>query len=270
MKLAISNIAWESHENDQIIPLLKRFGVSGIEIAPTKHWEEPAVASDYSIENYKTFWISRGLTPIAMQSLLFNKGHLSIFGDTQQETMHYLISILRLASKLGIKAVVFGSPKNRLIGTSNREMRHGEAIDFFREIGEQSIQLGVQLCIEPNPVKYGCDFITTSLEGLEFVKAVNSDGVKLHLDTSTLLLNEEDPKIILPECLPYTGHFHISDPFLNIPGNYNLGHEAIAGVLHDCDYQEWVSIEMKNGILKDNNEALLQALEYVRKNYFQI
>ncbi|MGO4693585.1 sugar phosphate isomerase/epimerase family protein [Paenibacillus sp. 2TAB26] len=270
MKLAISNIAWDSHENDKMIPLLKKFGVKGIEIAPTKHWDEPATAKETEIANYKEFWVNQGFTPIAMQSLLFNKNQLSIFGDVKKETMNYLVSILTLASKLGIKAVVFGSPKNRLIGGSDREERYGEAIDFFRLLGERATQLGVHLCIEPNPVKYGCDFITTTLEGLDFVKNVKSDGVKLHLDTGTMLLNEEKPELLIPECLPYSGHFHISDPFLNIPGSYNQGHEAIAEVLHDYNYQGWVSIEMKNGILRDNSEALLQALEYVNRHYTQI
>lgn len=267
MKLAISNIAWDTSENVNIIPLLKQYGVTGIEIAPTKRWEEPVHAEDIEIINYKNYWASHALVPVSMQSLLFNKNYMSIFGHSKLETLHYIKQIIILAGKLGIKAVVFGSPKNRLMGESDQDVKYGEAVDFFRILGDQSVKSGVHLCMEPNPKDYGCDFITNSLEGLQFVKDVGHMGIKLQLDTSTILINEEESEKVIPLCLPYTGHFHVSDPFLNIPGTHNNGHEKIASILNECNYNGWLSIEMKNGILSDNRAAVLEALKYVTRIY---
>ena len=38
MKLAISNIAWDRHDDLTIFEMLRKFGVQGVEIAPTKIW----------------------------------------------------------------------------------------------------------------------------------------------------------------------------------------------------------------------------------------
>lgn len=269
MKLAVSNIAWEAGENEGIIPLLRNNDVIGIEIAPTKRWGEPIEAAESEIKDYRYEWISQGLTPVAMQALLFGKPHLSIFGERAAETKNYLGKIIRLAGLLSIKALVFGSPKNRLIGDRDRDAAYEEAHAFFSELGQLAADNGVVFCIEPNPKEYGCDFITTSLEGLQLVKDVGHPGFGLHLDTGTMLINGEQPELILPECLPYAAHFHISDPNLLIPGSFSSGHSAIASFLQRSNYNKWVSIEMKNGQLTSNYEALYQALSYVRNVYFE-
>ncbi|CAH1193315.1 hypothetical protein PAECIP111893_00432 [Paenibacillus plantiphilus] len=268
MKLAVSNIAWEAGENAEITPLLHNHDVSGIEIAPTKRWQEPIEATEAEIKEYRDEWLGRGLTPVAMQALLFGKPHLSMFGEGSVETKKYLNKIIRLAGLLSIKTLVFGSPKNRLIENCDRDAAYEEAVSFFRDIGQTAVDNGVIFCIEPNPKEYGCDFITTSLEGLQLVKNVDHPGFGLHLDTGTMLINGEQPDEILPECLPHATHFHISDPNLLIPGTCKSGHSAIASFLQATQYDKWVSIEMKNGQLTSNYEALYQALRYVNNVYF--
>ena len=42
MRLAISNIAWETTEDEVIAELLARFDVDAIDIAPGKYFPEPA------------------------------------------------------------------------------------------------------------------------------------------------------------------------------------------------------------------------------------
>ena len=39
MKLAISNIAWETGEDEQVYALMRKYGYSGLEIAPTRFFE---------------------------------------------------------------------------------------------------------------------------------------------------------------------------------------------------------------------------------------
>jgi sugar phosphate isomerase/epimerase len=267
MNLAISNIAWEPDENDEILPLLKEYDVTGIEIAPTKRWSEPESASKEEAENYQKYWKNQGLVPIAMQSLLFNRPHLSIFGDRNADTLAYLKIIIRIAGWMSLKALVFGSPKNRLIGNDLREVRYGEAIDFFRALGDEAERYNVKFCIEPNPEAYGCDFICTTMEGLEFIRDIAHPAIRLHLDTGTMLLNGEEPKKILEACLPYAAHFHISEPFLQIPGSQSFDHVPIAEALREVGYSGWVSLEMKSGNRESNKEAIAEALVYIRKVY---
>ena len=41
MKLAVSNIAWEPDEDEAVYTLMQKYGVTGVEIAPTKIWDRP-------------------------------------------------------------------------------------------------------------------------------------------------------------------------------------------------------------------------------------
>jgi sugar phosphate isomerase/epimerase len=45
MKIAVSNIAWEHKYLSEYLKLLKQLGCSGVEIAPSIIWAEPANSS---------------------------------------------------------------------------------------------------------------------------------------------------------------------------------------------------------------------------------
>jgi D-psicose/D-tagatose/L-ribulose 3-epimerase len=265
MKLAISNIAWNTEEDKEIINILHEFNVNGLEVAPSKVHPTPEDANINDIENFKEFWLENKIEIVAMQSLLFNKSHLSIFGESNQETQTYLQSIIDLAGHLSAKALVFGSPKNRLVGEMEYGKAYSKAIDFFCELGDHAMKRDVYICIEANPIQYGCDFITSTLEGQQFVRDVSHKAIKLQLDTGTIFLNEENPIMTITKCLPDIGHFHISEPYLQLVGQH--GHTYIAEALKDLAYVGWFSIEMKNNLNQDNKLSVRQALQYVNKIY---
>lgn len=266
MKLAISNIAWDAQVNSEVSTLFKDFGVEGIEIAPTKVCSNPENASPTLINEYKEYWESKNVELVAMQSLLFGKPELSIFGDKQTDTFEYLQTIIEMASGLSAKALVFGSPKNRLVGSMDFHHAREQAIEFFYKLGDKASQKGLYFCIEANPRAYGCDFLTKTLETLQFVHDVNHPGVKLQIDTGTMFINKENPRDIIEKCLPYIGHFHISEPYLNLIGSQD--HTFIVDSLKEVNYSGWVSIEMKNNLMESDIAAVKVALENVTKNYF--
>lgn len=133
MKIAISNIAWHSHEEESIATVMQELGVKGVEIAPTKVWQSPLAASDSEVTSYRNFWESKGIQIVAMQALLFGRPELTIFqnAEKRKETFEYLCGMIILASKLGIKNLVFGSPKNRIIGNMDINEVEKLAISFF-------------------------------------------------------------------------------------------------------------------------------------------
>jgi D-psicose/D-tagatose/L-ribulose 3-epimerase len=45
MRLAISNIAWEVADDEDLLRLLKQYGVDAIDIAPGKYFPAPAAGS---------------------------------------------------------------------------------------------------------------------------------------------------------------------------------------------------------------------------------
>ncbi|ASR45683.1 hypothetical protein B4V02_02625 [Paenibacillus kribbensis] len=270
MKLSISNIAWNSNEDEEIIVLLNRLGIRGLEIAPTKFWERPLDCETSELLQFKQYWEQRNIHLIAMQSLLFGQHGLALFSDieSRNKLKDYIIGIMGLAGKIGVKALVFGSPKNRLSNGISKNEQMNIAIPFFAELGEVAVTENVTLCIEPNPSQYGCDFITNSEEGLQLVREVSHPGFQLHLDAGALALNNENISSAIEKSMPCLSHFHISEPYLNKVGNKESvsTHREIAKVLKETGYRNWVSIEMKNGD-NPNVANVEQALIYASEIY---
>lgn len=269
MKLSISNIAWQLEEEQTISQILERFNVTGVEIAPTKIFKNPLQVTLAEVEDYKNFWHCRGIDIVAMQSLLFGRPDLTIFenADKRNETFSYLSSLIQLGSKLGVKVLVFGAPKNRKIGNLDPHKAEEIALDFFYGLGEIAKQYGMIFCIEPNPQVYECDFINTSQEGYLLVTKANSQGLGLHLDAAAITLTQESIESCLENTFSHLCHFHISEPYLNLIGSGGVDHQLFGQVLSKLDYQGWVSIEMIPKSQTDNLLNVTQALETATQYY---
>jgi sugar phosphate isomerase/epimerase len=270
MKLAISNIAWLLQEDEQIHGLLREMEVAGIEIAPTKYWHNPTLATNSEIFDAKSRFEAAGFLIPAAQALLFGHPELTLFQDerTRNKTLNYLLDISRLCSSMGISTMVFGSPKNRQRNGMQLDISMKIAKDFFFDLAERISSLNVTFCIEPNPLEYGCDFIVNSSEAMSLVQQVDHPNFRLHLDTSAMFLNKENPAKILPECLPYLQHLHVSEPFLGLIGDGHNCHQCVAQSLHRYGYEGWISIEMRSGLLPSNRDAIRRAVEFTKETYF--
>ena len=174
MKLAISSIAWHPHEEPAIAALMQDMGIEGVEIAPTKIWASPLSAGADEIKRYRDFWEQKGIRIVAMQALLFGRPELTIFDGaaTRQAALDYLKGMIDLAAKLGAEALVFGSPKNRHVGTLPAADIASIAHDFFRAVGEYAGSRGCHFCIEPNPTAYDCDFVTAASSWARFLASL--------------------------------------------------------------------------------------------------
>lgn len=115
MRLAISNIAWDIAQDEDIVELLRLHGVDAIDVAPGKYFPEPARASDEDVSRLKEWWTTRGIEITGMQALLFGTTGLNVFGSqqSQEDLLTHLTAVCRIGAGLGAMRVVFGSPKNR-------------------------------------------------------------------------------------------------------------------------------------------------------------
>lgn len=269
MKIAISNIAWHSQEEEKISNILQELGINGVEIAPTKIWQSPLSAIDSEIFDYRKWWENKGIEIVAMQALLFGKPELTIFEslEKRRQTLEYLSRMIVLANKLGVKSLVFGSPKNRNTENKDKQEVQKIAISFFHSLGEFAKQNNVFFCIEPNPLDYGCNFITTSEEGLELVNQVQSEGFKLHLDAAGMTLSNENVESAIEVAFKQLCHFHISEPYLAQIGIGKVQHHLFDKTLARLGYKGWISIEMKAQSSDSNLESVTKALQVALSSY---
>lgn len=264
MNLAISNIAWTADEDDAVYKLMHQYGFTGLEIAPTRLFEKPYEVNPECLQKARTVIEEAGLSVVAMQSIFHGHPELALFKESERLSAmkHYTCAALRFACAMGVKAVVFGSPRNRVI--CNQTSQYDIAVDFFRQVGEYALKNNVFLCIEPNPVQYRTNFINTIVEAVQLVKEVNSEGFRLNVDTGTMILNGS-PASVLHEALPYMSHLHVSQPFLKpVAQQSPVLYQNIAEILASSSYDKYVSIEMKS----DSNDVLgniERALYYVNK-----
>ena len=253
--------------DDEVLSILKENGVHGLEIAPKKIvpnlWDDGLEPVQAYLEKCK----KHDIEVVAFQAILFGEPDLKVFqnAENRHKTTEYLKKMIELADKFGAKNLVFGSPKNRHRFEEAPDTAFATATDFFRELGDFAAENNTNMCIEPNPKEYFCDFINTSMEGAELVRAANSSGFKLHLDSGAMHMNGEDYEKVISENIDIISHFHISNPQLNGFQNTPVDHERLGKALKANNYQGWCSIEMLPN--EDEIEGVKLALETALKYY---
>ena len=249
MRLAVSSIAWPAEADAEAAALLVAHGASGVEIPPARVCEQPWDPPAGSVAACRRFWEDRGLPIVAMQALLFGRSDLVLFGDaaTRRRLATHLAAIIDLAADLGASRLVFGSPKNRLRGGLGLAQAEAIALPFCRDLGRRAADRGVWLLIEPNPPAYGCDFLVTSRQVIEFVDRVAQDGLGVHLDAGAMTLGGESPREIVAAAGPRWRHVHASEPGLAAVGSGGVDHAALAAALRGVGYDGFVSVEMTQG-----------------------
>jgi len=270
MKLAISNIGWTNEEEPAVAKYLQSAGVKYVEIAPTKRWAEPTVASDAEIIEYKDWWAKYDIVIVAFQSILFAHPGYTLFGkdEDRAKAEKYLADFITLAGKMGAERLVFGSPKNRQRGEMNVENAHTIAGEFFGRLGNIALDNNTVLCLEPNAPQYSCDYITTAAEGLSLVQRVDSKGFELHLDIACMTLAGDNVTQSIKDAGEHLKHFHISSPMLEqVEDRTDIAHREAAQALRDTQYDGFVSIEMRPGDTGTNVDRVKKAITFAQDIY---
>ncbi|WP_211472362.1 sugar phosphate isomerase/epimerase family protein [Collimonas humicola] len=270
MRLAISNIAWDPAEDEAIATLLQNNGVDAIDVAPSKYFPVPAMASNDDIAKVKNWWSERGIEITGMQALLFGTNGMNLFGSlqVQEQMLQYLNAVCRIGAGLGAKRLVFGSPKNRDRSGLSDQDTTALAIAFFRRLGDIAQSYDVLICLEANPTCYGANFMTTTAETMQMVTLTAHPSIKLQFDIGALTINGEDSAQVLKTCAPFIGHIHISEPDLLPLGDGPTNHANVANALECYLPRHVTSIEMlatkSESHLISVERALSVAIRYYR------
>jgi sugar phosphate isomerase/epimerase len=259
MRLAISNIAWDVKEDDDVAALLKRYRIDAIDIAPGKYFPSPGQATRVEIEQVRRWWQDRGIEITGMQALLFGTTGLNVFGatDTQDATLRHLGAVCRIGGLMGATRLVFGSPKNRDRSGLGDDEALEIATSFFQRLGTIAASENVTICLEPNPLCYGANFMTTSRETARVIEAVGHPSIRMQLDTGAMTINAEPPAEVVSSCSGLIGHVHASEPNLVPLGDGGTRHDLVFSALTKHLPDAVVSIEM----VATQNEPHLASIE---------
>jgi D-psicose/D-tagatose/L-ribulose 3-epimerase len=269
MRLAISNIAWETAEDEKVARLLKRTGLGAIDVAPGKYFPDPAKSSDEDVARVRTWWSDRGVEITGMQALLFGTTGLNVFGppEVQDAMLQHLTAVCRIGAGLGARRLVFGSPKNRDRNGLTDQEAMDVAVPFFRRLGDIAQSYGVVLCLETNPTCYGANFMITSAETALVVEQVNHPAIRMQLDTGALTINHEHPDSVLKEFARLIGHVHASEPDLLPLGDGGTDHGKVGTLLEEYLPNHVVSIEMLATKNEPHEVSIERALNVAIRHY---
>jgi D-psicose/D-tagatose/L-ribulose 3-epimerase len=249
MKFSISNIAWKPADDLEVANILSGTIFTGIEIAPSRYFADVESANCDSFKAISNMWLDWGFNITSMQSLLFNRPDLQLFGsgESRKNLAKFLLNLRDKAAIMGVGPMVFGSPKNRLKGN----LALGEATNiarvFFQDLARSWPDQGPYLVLEANPEIYGCDFITESSQALEFVDSVESLSLQWHLDLACAKLSGENVATIISSSPKLPSHIHLSEKNLGPLLDSNRGqYQEFLAVLKARSYGDVVTLEMKD------------------------
>jgi D-psicose/D-tagatose/L-ribulose 3-epimerase len=246
LRFAFSNIAWTPHDDSAVLSLLRRHRIEGIEVAPTAVWGSWETMTVSQARTYRQWLREQGFEVPALQAVLYGRPEARLF-ESRGETLlldHFAL-VAAIASGLGARVVVLGAPSQRDRGERSWPQALEHAAAVLRTAAALFHDQGCCLCIEPNPRRYGCNFVNTAAEGLELVAAVDHPGFGLHLDAAGMHLEKEDLASALPAALPVLRHFHLSEPDLRDFREPEVPHDENLRCLSAAGYTCWCSVEMR-------------------------
>lgn len=252
-KLSASNIGWSKEYDGSIYSFLKENEFPGLEIAPTRLFDDPYNQIDKAVAWQKTV----GFEIPSMQSIWFGRKE-KIFGLPEERLflINYTKKAIDFANAVHCSNLVFGCPQNRIMPENADEQI---AIDFFKEIGEYAASKGTVIGMEANPPVYNTNYINCTEAALQLIDKVDSAGFKLNLDVGTMICNNESAEILEGRVF-LINHVHISEPGLHAIAKRDL-HYEIRDILIKENFNKYVSIEMGN---QNPIESVKDAVTYIK------
>ena len=273
MKLAISNLSWETQNDDVMYQYLFRHGIA-LEVVPSRifEWEQSSL-SNRPVSPFEHFSAASDwyriinthylINVASMHSLLFNVDK-NLFSNNLDRWFltDYLQRAVQFAARINCPNLCFGCGPNRNIPP---DMSYEEAYeigsDFLRNLADYALDNGICISLEPIPEREGTNFINTTQQALDLVKKVGRPGLKVCVSVGTIIENREDiNQIFTKENIGFINHIHISEPFL-APLKKRQIYEDITTLLKELKYKNYISVE----ILKFPDVKLLQGAV----NYFE-
>lgn len=257
-KLSVSNIGWSAEQDEQMYKIMKDYGYSGLEIAPTRIFPETPYDRKEDVRAWSGGLKKKyGFVISSMQSVWYGRQE-KLFGSDEERRIltDYTKKAVDFAEAAGCKNLVFGCPRNRNLPEGADAKA---AIPFFKEIGDYAAEHGAVIGMEANPPVYQTNYINDTTSALEIVQAVDSAGFKLNLDTGTMIQNKESVQELAGK-VQLIHHVHISEPGLG-PVKDRALHTELKKLLEREGYQGFISIEMGR---TEDIQILDDRMDYVR------
>lgn len=240
----ISNLAWHTNEEKKALQLLKKYKIKKLEFSPNLLLDNNFTKQQ--IQKVKKKWKTNGINLYSMQSILYKIENAFIFGTKFQNLIFFkeVKKKIELASILGVKVIVFGSPLNRKTFGKKKNILNKIFINTFRKLSIICKKNRVKLCIEANPKIYKSEYLLNTNEVIEIVRKINSTFVLVNLDLGAIIYNQENTEKIIKKNIDLIGHVQISAPRLKSISNHKKNITILLNTLQKYNFVKTVSLEL--------------------------
>jgi D-psicose/D-tagatose/L-ribulose 3-epimerase len=248
MKLSVSNIAWNTEDDDKVALFLKKSGIEYVEIAPTKYFPKAPFVGEEEILTIRDSWNARNFNISSIQSLFYGHREIQLVDqrEDQKSIIDFLLAWGSIAESLGASSLVLGGPNNRKLNSLTSTEANFKFQSLINTL-EKSWVWKNQLALEANPIEYGCEFITQTSDAINVVQTIQSTVLGWNLDTACTILAGENPIELLSSDNELPAHVHISSPLL-APLNHSASdsNKSLIRELNKLNYSGFVTLEMKS------------------------
>ncbi|MCD8198165.1 MAG: sugar phosphate isomerase/epimerase [Lachnospiraceae bacterium] len=223
---------------EQICEDAKKIGYEGLEIqlaTPLQFdWEHvKKVTEDYGL----------AITAFATGRELGENGLCLISDDAavRRATIDRLKEHIDCAAVVGAKVIV-GSLRAKLLGRPDAEKYEKYHQDAVLELADYAKTKNTEILIE-NILSYISDYLNTMAQVTDFVTGLGKDNVKVHLDTYSMMMEDNDISGSVAYCTKELDYVHFSDTARLYPGGGNVDFKTFMKALMQADYHGWIVTE---------------------------
>ncbi len=243
MKFGINTLLYAGTFTDQHTDLFKKFnsmGFDGVEIALEKEGDiDYKVTLDKLKENNLQCCSICGLFGPDRDIRGPNEEYV-------QNGIEYIKMCLDACQKL--ECELFVGPAYSSVGRANmesekdRQKQWDTAVESFRQITDYAQKKGVIVAIEPLN-RFETDFINICKDAIKMVKDVDSDMLKIHLDTFHMNIEEKSSKQAILDAGKLLYLLHASENDRGTPGTGQVRWDEVAQAIKRIGYDRYVVIE---------------------------
>lgn len=184
--------------------------------------------------------------------------------EVRARTLGHLNALTELCADLGGHVLVFGSPRQRSTpaGMTVPDAR-ARSIDLFGAWAARAEQTGTTICLEALPADE-TDFMNTTDEVIEVVRAVASPAVRVVLDVKSMSTESRPIPDQIARAAPHLSYVQANDANRGGPGFGATDFVPIFRALAEAGYDGDVSVEAFE-VATDVDDLARRSYEYLSR-----
>jgi sugar phosphate isomerase/epimerase len=250
MKISICNELFEGWDIEKTFDYVAQLGYDGVELAPFTLGETALDISAAARNSIRIAAEKAGIEIVGLHWLLVKPEGLYINHPEpaiRKKTQDDLKVLIDLCGDLGGKVLVHGSPQQRNIQEGwdpHEAWKH--ARETFQICAEAAQSQDVFYCLEALSTA-DTNFINTIDQALRMVTEIGLPNFQTMFDCRSIHAGagSELPNVLrMALATGKLRHVHVNDPNGHGPGFGDLQFAPLVKILHEADYQGYISVEV--------------------------